>query len=74
MPELLPAIEINPTRPAKATVITFINPVVALALGIVVLDEHLSWGQLAGLPIVLIGCWLAAGRRTDDGPILIAEP
>lgn len=65
---------IREVGPAKATVITFINPVVALALGVAVLDEHLSWGQIAGLPIVLVGCWLAAGRRTDDGPILIPEP
>jgi drug/metabolite transporter (DMT)-like permease len=65
---------IREVGPAKATVITFINPVVALALGLVVLDEHLTWGQFAGLPVVLLGCWLAAGRRTDDGPILIPEP
>jgi drug/metabolite transporter (DMT)-like permease len=60
--------------PARATVITFINPVVALALGLVVLDEHLSSGQLIGLPIVLAGCYLATGHRTDEGPLLIPEP
>jgi drug/metabolite transporter (DMT)-like permease len=65
---------IREVGPARATVITFINPVVALALGIVVLDEHLSWGQLVGLPIVLAGCYLAAGHRTDEGPLLIPEP
>ena len=54
---------IREVGPARATVITFINPVVALALGVAVLDEHLSWGQLAGLPIVLVGCWLAADMR-----------
>ncbi len=54
---------IREVGPARATVITFINPVVALALGVAVLDEHLSWGQLLGLPIVLAGCWLAAGKR-----------
>lgn len=54
---------IREVGPARATVITFINPVVALALGVIVLDEHLSWGQLVGLPIVLLGCWLAADMR-----------
>jgi drug/metabolite transporter (DMT)-like permease len=54
--------------PARATVITFVNPVVALALGVVVLDEHLTWGQLAGLPVVLLGCWLAAGLRPAEDP------
>jgi drug/metabolite transporter (DMT)-like permease len=53
--------------PARATVVTFINPVVALALGVAVLDEHLSWGQLAGLPVVLVGCWLAARTRPAAG-------
>ena len=65
---------IREVGPARATVITFINPVVALALGVVVLGEHLSWGQLVGLPVVLVGCYLAAGRRTDEGPLLIPEP
>lgn len=59
---------IREVGPARATVITFVNPVVALALGVVVLDEHLSWGQLAGLPIVLAGCWLAAGQKPADAP------
>jgi drug/metabolite transporter (DMT)-like permease len=61
---------IREVGPARATVITFINPIVALALGVIVLDEHLSWGQLAGLPIVLVGCWLAAGQKpTEVEPI-----
>jgi drug/metabolite transporter (DMT)-like permease len=64
---------IREVGPARATVITFINPVVALALGVIVLDEHLSWGQLAGLPIVLLGCWLAADMRpTRPEPTLPA--
>jgi drug/metabolite transporter (DMT)-like permease len=57
---------IREVGPAQATVITFVNPIVALALGVVVLDEHLSWGQLLGLPVVLAGCWLAAGKRPTD--------
>ncbi|MCU1371470.1 MAG: hypothetical protein JWO77_2664 [Ilumatobacteraceae bacterium] len=54
---------IREVGPAQATVITFVNPIVALALGVVVLDETLSRGQLLGLPVVLAGCWLAAGKR-----------
>jgi len=57
---------IREVGPAQATVITFVNPIVALALGVVVLDEHLSWGQLLGLPVVLAGCWLAAGKRPTE--------
>ncbi|WP_421120928.1 EamA family transporter [Aquihabitans daechungensis] len=59
---------IREVGPANATVITFINPVIALALGITILDEALSLGQLLGLPVVLAGCWLAAGRRAAQVP------
>ena len=65
---------IREVGPSRATVITFVNPVIALALGVVVLGETLSVGQLLGLPVVLAGCWLAAGRRTDDAPIVVPEP
>ncbi len=59
---------IREVGPSRATVITFINPVVALGLGVVVLDERLSLGQLLGLPVVLAGCWLAAGHRAPTAP------
>ena len=54
--------EIGPTR---ATVITYVNPAVAIALGIAVLGEHLTVGMAVGFPLVLIGSALATspGRR-----------
>lgn len=56
--------------PDRATLFTFVNPVVAVTLGIVVLDEPLTGGLVAGFPLVLAGCWLAAGRlRADDVPV-----
>lgn len=62
--------EVGPTR---APLITYINPVVALALGALVLDEPITRGMLAGIPLILAGCWWAAGRRPPaaDRP---AEP
>lgn len=69
---------IREVGPDRATLITFVNPVVALLLGFVVLGETLSAGQLLGLPLVLAGCWLAtrrpAGESVDEGPVLIPEP
>jgi drug/metabolite transporter (DMT)-like permease len=69
---------IREVGPERATLITFVNPVVALFLGVVVLDEALSGGQLLGMPLVLAGCWLATRRPADepvpDGPILVPEP
>jgi drug/metabolite transporter (DMT)-like permease len=44
---------------ARATVITFVNPVVAITLGAVFLDEELSVPILIGFVLVLSGCWLA---------------
>ncbi|MEZ5204564.1 MAG: DMT family transporter [Acidimicrobiales bacterium] len=69
---------IREVGPDRATLITFVNPVVALLLGFVVLDERLSAGQLLGLPLVLGGCWLAtrrpSGEPSGDGPLLVPEP
>jgi drug/metabolite transporter (DMT)-like permease len=48
--------------PARATVVTFINPAVAVLLGALVLSEPLTAGTLLGFPLVLIGSWLATHR------------
>jgi drug/metabolite transporter (DMT)-like permease len=48
--------------PSRAAVITYINPVVALALGVVVLDEHVGPGTVVGLLLILVGSWLATSR------------
>jgi len=48
--------EIGPTR---STVITYLNPAVALTLGIVVLGEQPTVGMLIGFPLVLLGSVLA---------------
>ncbi len=44
---------------ARALVITYISPVVALAAGMIVLDESLGVGMLIGLPLIIGGSWLA---------------
>jgi drug/metabolite transporter (DMT)-like permease len=45
--------------PVRATVITFVNPAVAVVLGIVVLSEPLTWGTVLGFPLVLLGSYWA---------------
>ena len=45
--------------PSRATVITFVNPAVAIALGVVVLNEHFTAGMAVGFPLVLAGSVLA---------------
>lgn len=51
--------------PARATVITYLNPVVALMLGVLILDEPLTAGMLLGFALVLLGSWFATSRRTS---------
>ncbi len=49
--------------PSRASVITYINPLVAVVLGVVVLDEHLGTMSVAGLVLILAGSWLSTGSR-----------
>lgn len=70
--------------PARATVITFINPAVAILLGVLVLREPLTIGMAIGFPLVILGSVLATSRSTataapvPDGPagtpLVTADP
>jgi drug/metabolite transporter (DMT)-like permease len=67
---------IGEVGPAKAPLITYVNPVVALALGASVLDERITGAMLAGIPLILVGCWFAANgdeRTTADVPEPLPE-
>jgi drug/metabolite transporter (DMT)-like permease len=44
---------------SRASVITYINPVVAALLGVWVLDEHLGVGGFIAFALILLGSWLA---------------
>ena len=44
---------------SRAAVITYINPVVAALLGVLVLDEHLGIGGFVAFVLILLGSWLA---------------
>lgn len=70
---------IGEVGPARAPLFTYVNPIVAILLGVLVLGESLSLGLLVGFPLVIVGCWLAAtggrlrpraGARGDDLPAL----
>jgi drug/metabolite transporter (DMT)-like permease len=53
---------------SRATVITYINPVVAALLGVLVLDEHLGIGGFIAFVLILLGSWLATrGTATHKG-------
>ncbi len=46
--------------PVRAPLFTYVNPVVAIALGAIILGEEVTIGLLIGFPLVIVGCWLAA--------------
>jgi drug/metabolite transporter (DMT)-like permease len=54
-------VEAGPTR---ATVVTYVNPAVAVLLGVTLLGEALGAASIAGLLLILAGSWTA----TTGGP------
>jgi len=53
----------------RALVVTYLNPVVALALGVGILGEHPGPGALAGLAVILCGAWLATAGRLPGSTV-----
>ena len=58
---------INEVGPSRATVITYVNPIVALALGVAVLGEHVTTAAVTGLLLILAGSWLSTDGRLPPG-------
>jgi drug/metabolite transporter (DMT)-like permease len=59
---------IREVGPQRALVITFVNPAVAVLLGVLLLDEPFTLGIALGLPLVLLGCVLATRRSVAVAP------
>lgn len=53
---------------ARAGLITFVNPVVAIFLGALFLDEVVTVATLIGFVLVLAGCWLASRPTSTSIP------
>jgi len=53
--------------PSRAAVITYVNPIVAVALGVTLLDERIGAGAVAGLLLILAGSWLSTDGRLPPG-------
>jgi drug/metabolite transporter (DMT)-like permease len=45
----------------RASLITYVNPAVAVVLGAVVLGERITLTTLVGFVLIVIGCWLSTG-------------
>ena len=65
---------IREVGPQRALVITFVNPAVAVLLGVLLLDEPFTVGIAVGLPVILVGCVLATRRSRvpDPDPVPVA--
>lgn len=55
----------------RALVITYVAPVVAVALGVAILGEQLGAGAIAGLLLILAGSWLSTDGRLPPGPAAV---
>jgi drug/metabolite transporter (DMT)-like permease len=53
---------------SRALVITYVNPVIAVTLGVVLLGERPGAGAVAGLLLILAGSWLSTGGRIPPLP------
>ena len=57
--------------PSRSTVITYINPLVAVLLGVLLLSERVTTGITVGLPLILLGSVLATAPAlktpTEEG-------
>jgi drug/metabolite transporter (DMT)-like permease len=61
--------EVGPTR---ASVITYVNPAVAVLLGVTLLDESLGPGAVAGMLLILAGSWISTGSGSPPGVAAIS--
>ena len=53
---------VNEVGPERATVVTFVNPAVAVVLGVLLLKEPFTLGIGLGFPLVLLGSYLATRK------------
>jgi drug/metabolite transporter (DMT)-like permease len=51
--------------PARGSLVTYLNTAIAVVLGVIILKEPLTAGIIIGLPLVLIGSYLAS-RKTQE--------
>jgi drug/metabolite transporter (DMT)-like permease len=50
---------------ARASVVAYINPAVAAAIGVLVLDEPFGVATGVGMAMILLGSWLATHKSKD---------
>lgn len=60
--------------PSRTTIITYVNPLVAVLLGVLVLAEQFTLGIAVGMPLVLLGSALATAPSLHAAPLRPPAP
>jgi len=60
--------------PVRATVITYVNPAIALLAGVTLLGETFTPGTAVGFVLIIAGSWLAAGPSRSRRAVHAAAP
>jgi drug/metabolite transporter (DMT)-like permease len=58
---------IQSAGPARAVLITYVNPAVAVLLGVIVLGERATPVTAAGFCLIVLGSWLATRQPRSAG-------
>ncbi|AEV86036.1 transporter [Actinoplanes sp. SE50] len=53
----------------RAGLVTYVNPVVAALLGVVLLHEGIGAGTIAGFALIIAGCWLSTRPARSRVPV-----
>ena len=64
---------IQEAGPVRATLVPYVNPVVAVLAGAAVLHEAIGLGAIVGMVLILGGSWLATGGLGPRRPALAAS-
>ena len=59
-------IVIQEVGPARASLVTYLNTAFAVLLGVLILSEPLTLGIIVGLPLVLLGSYLASRKNSEN--------
>ncbi len=59
--------------PSRALVVTYVNPAIAVALGIAFLNESVGAGAVAGMLLILAGSWLSTDGRLPPGLMRLTQ-
>ena len=64
---------INTIGPVRASLVAYLIPIVALALGVAAAGDNITWGMLLGFPLVLLGSYFAARPPKNAAAVALPE-